>query len=93
MSHKHINLSLIVSICILFLFVTASPTSAANGDRPNQFRQLGAELPSPNQYRTASGAPGPAYWQQQVDYDMAIRLDDAPEALRHGEHRLSQQLP
>ena len=48
---------------------------------PNQFRQLDAELPSPNQYRTASGAPGPAYWQQKVDYDMAIRIDDPDQRL------------
>ncbi|MDF1837356.1 MAG: hypothetical protein P1V35_05770, partial [Planctomycetota bacterium] len=28
------------------------------------FRQLGQELPTPNSYRTASGAPGHEYWQQ-----------------------------
>jgi hypothetical protein len=42
----------------------------------NKFRQLGTELPTPNVYRTASGAPGHAYWQQQADYNMKIRLDD-----------------
>lgn len=42
----------------------------------NKFRQLGQELPTPNVYRTASGAPGHAYWQQQADYDMKIHLDD-----------------
>ncbi len=44
--------------------------------RPNQFQQLYQELPTPNEYRTASGAPGPKYWQQQADYDIAIELDD-----------------
>jgi len=34
----------------------------------NLFRQLGTEIPTPNVYRTASGAPGHEYWQQQVDY-------------------------
>ena len=42
----------------------------------NVFRQLRTELPTPNVYRTASGAPGHEYWQQQVDYDMQITLDD-----------------
>ena len=40
------------------------------------FRQLDTELRSPNIYRSASGAPGPAYWQQQADYDMDIVLDE-----------------
>ena len=42
----------------------------------NKFEQLGSILPSPNDYRTASGAPGPKYWQQRVDYDMKVELDE-----------------
>jgi len=43
----------------------------------DKFRQLGPdEMATPNTYRTASGAPGTDYWQQQVDYKMKIRLDD-----------------
>ena len=42
----------------------------------NKFEQLGGVLPSPNDYRTASGAPGPKYWQQRVDYDMKVELDE-----------------
>jgi hypothetical protein len=42
----------------------------------NKFRQLHQELPTPNTYRTASGAPGHEYWQQKADYVMDIRLDD-----------------
>ncbi|MEL6669485.1 MAG: M1 family peptidase, partial [Bacteroidota bacterium] len=42
----------------------------------NPFRQLYDELPTPNVYRNASGAPGHEYWQQQADYEMEIRLDD-----------------
>ena len=33
------------------------------------------ELPSPNRFRTASGAPGPDYWQQQVDYTIDVTLN------------------
>jgi hypothetical protein len=61
--------------------LSVCPVSAGLKEHSNQFRQLGAELPSPNQYRTASGAPGPAYWQQKVDYDMSITLDDTQQSL------------
>jgi len=37
---------------------------------------LGTILPTPNEYRTASGAPGPKYWQQRVDYDIKCDLDE-----------------
>ncbi|RYZ20996.1 MAG: M1 family peptidase [Chitinophagaceae bacterium] len=42
----------------------------------NKFEQLGGILPTPNEYRTASGAPGPKYWQQRVDYDIRATLDE-----------------
>jgi hypothetical protein len=41
-----------------------------------KFEQLGSNLPTPNSYRTASGRPGPAYWQQKVDYTIAVNLDE-----------------
>ncbi len=45
-------------------------------EKGRKFEQLGTTLPSPNQYRTGSGAPGPDYWQQQADYNIAVELDD-----------------
>src|SRR5690349_14645531 len=42
----------------------------------SKFEQLGTMLPTPNTYRSASGAPGPDYWQQKADYDIKVRLDD-----------------
>ncbi|MDX1279143.1 MAG: M1 family peptidase, partial [Oceanihabitans sediminis] len=42
----------------------------------NKFKQLYDEFSTPNMFRTASGAPGPAYYQQQADYKMDIVLDD-----------------
>ncbi len=42
----------------------------------NKFRQLGTELPTPNSFRTASGAPGPNYYQQKASYNIQITLDD-----------------
>lgn len=40
------------------------------------FRQLEDQLPTPNAYRAASGAPGADYWQQRADYDISVELDD-----------------
>jgi len=47
----------------------------------NKFRQLDYELPTPNVYRTASGAPGHAYWQNTADYEMDIVLDDEKQRI------------
>ncbi|CAG4988525.1 hypothetical protein DYBT9275_00101 [Dyadobacter sp. CECT 9275] len=49
-----------------------SPNYKAN----DRFEQLGTVLPTPNTYRTASGAPGREYWQQRADYDIKAELDD-----------------
>ena len=37
---------------------------------------MGSNFPTPNEYRTASGAPGPKYWQQRCDYDIKCELDE-----------------
>jgi hypothetical protein len=42
----------------------------------NRFKQLYEEFSTPNGYRSANGAPGPDYYQQQADYIMEIELDD-----------------
>jgi hypothetical protein len=42
----------------------------------NQFRQMRTEFATPNAYRTASGAPGQLYWQQQANYQISVVLDD-----------------
>lgn len=46
-----------------------------------KFAQLYDELPTPNSYHTASGAPGHEYYQQKADYDMDIELDDEKQML------------
>ena len=47
----------------------------------NKFKQLYEEFSSPNKFRTASGAPGPEYYQQKVDYNMEIELDEENDIL------------
>jgi hypothetical protein len=46
-----------------------------------KFEQLDQMLPTPNEYRTGSGAPGPKYWQQQADYDIKIELNDDNQSI------------
>ena len=46
-----------------------------------KFEQLGTMLPTPNSYRTASGAPGEKYWQQRADYDIEITLNDQDQSI------------
>jgi len=46
------------------------------------FEQLDIHgLRSPNSMRSASGAPGPDYWQQQVDYVIDITLDEEQRSI------------
>ncbi len=58
-----------------------NPTS----NHGNKFEQLGTILPTPNEYRTASGAPGPKYWQQRVDYNIKCELDEPNFMLKGSE--------
>lgn len=47
----------------------------------DKFRQLEEILPTPNAYRNAAGQPGHAYWQQQVDYSIAVALDEEEQRI------------
>ncbi|MFT4533291.1 MAG: hypothetical protein ACJA1A_000744 [Saprospiraceae bacterium] len=62
-------------LLMVFSFI-ALTLGAQENTNQNSFRQLGQELPTPNSYRTASGAPGADYWQQKADYKMKIEIDD-----------------
>ncbi|WP_010136976.1 M1 family metallopeptidase [Ochrovirga pacifica] len=58
-------------------FTQEAPVKAKTGhSNNNKFKQLYDEFSTPNMYRSASGAPGVAYYQQQADYEMDIVLDD-----------------
>lgn len=54
----------------------------------NKFEQLQSEWRAPNQYRTADGAPGPEYWQQQADYKIKARLDPVDQRI-HGSEEIT----
>jgi hypothetical protein len=72
---------------LLICLLTLSITSLFSQDT-NKFRQLGQELPTPNSYRSASGAPGHEYWQQRADYKMDITIDDENQKL-YGEETIT----
>lgn len=60
----------------------ADPIRQTKGDFRDAFRQLDPEdLPTPNDYRSANGAPGHRYWQQKVDYNIDVRLDEGSKTL------------
>lgn len=62
----------------------ASAIAQSNTDQ-SKFRQLRTELPTPNTYRTASGAPGHQYWQQRADYTINVELNDENQSLTASE--------
>ncbi|MGB0521970.1 MAG: M1 family metallopeptidase [Flammeovirgaceae bacterium] len=74
---------------MLFLTVTCY------GQRKHstKFEQLKSEWRTANTYRTASGAPGHEYWQQQADYDIQVELNDKDQSITGSEtityHNLS----
>ena len=75
-----INIKLIM-ISLIFSFTGISQEVSEESKQKghlntNKFRQMYQEFSSPNMFRTAAGAPGPAYYQQQADYKINIELDD-----------------
>ncbi|MFN2453042.1 MAG: M1 family metallopeptidase [Pyrinomonadaceae bacterium] len=74
-TRRYLALLLILTI---FASVTFSQSKTHPGDK---FRQLEEILPTPTEYRTASGAPGHRYWQQRADYAIDVELDDARQRI------------
>lgn len=79
-SNYSLNLSIssvIFCLCVVPSFTAFAKLSISD----DKFRQLEESLPTPNTYRTASGAPGHEYWQQKVNYKISITLDDETQQL------------
>ncbi len=69
-------------LAVPFLLLLATGVSTAGRDTDeDKFRQLEEILPTPNAYRTASGAPGHEYWQQRADHAIEVELDDETQHL------------
>nr|WP_315258602.1 M1 family metallopeptidase [uncultured Flavobacterium sp.] len=65
--------------------VTPAVNKPAGKYDSNKFSQMYDLLATPNMFRTASGAPGPAYYQQQADYKINVELDDKNSKLSGSE--------
>ena len=78
---KH-HINLFKSKALLFAL---SSTILFYGQNPNlnynKFKQLKEEMSTPNVYRTAGGAPGHAYYQNEADYIMEITLNDQEQKI------------
>ena len=74
-----------VSLLILSMVATclnAQPLpNPKHSDTLDRFYQIDAWLPTPNSFRTASGAPGPSYWQQRADYKIDVTLNDEKQRI------------
>lgn len=83
--------SAVRALTALLLVTSSAPLAAQRGAPPttppqwlnadtskktnqSNFRAI-EQWPTPNEYRTGSGSPGPKYWQQKVDYTIKATLD------------------
>jgi hypothetical protein len=83
---KKIVLLFIFPMLVLAQEKPAVATQKESGKKDsNKFNQMYDLLATPNMFRTASGAPGPAYYQQQADYKIDVVLDDAAAKLSGSE--------
>lgn len=74
--------TILLTLLLSFGLISAQAQENTN---QNKFRQLDDVLPTPNVYRTASGAPGPSYWQQRADYEISITLDEDKQTITGSE--------
>ena len=80
---------IVLIIFPLLSFAQTNPTTPSVKESgkvdSNKFSQMYDLLATPNMFRTASGAPGPAYYQQKADYKIDIELDDKNSRLSGSE--------
>lgn len=76
---RKIGLVALLAVLASFSGFAQQRSEQNHGER---FEQLGNMLRSPNVYRTASGAPGHLYWQQQANYVIDVELDDENQSIK-----------
>src|SRR5881397_2672741 len=67
----------------MLALVTVASLALQSVADTSPFRAL--PLPTPSRVRSASGAPGPDYWQQEASYTIQATLDTAAQTLRGSE--------
>jgi len=78
---KKVVLSFVIQL--VMVFCVFSQEKDASGKY--KFQLLGSLLPTPNEYRAASGAPGYKYWQNKADYKINVKLDDEKQTMTGSE--------
>lgn len=68
----------ITLLCLAFVW----PAAGYAGQAADNFAQLGHLLDTATETRLASGAPGPAYWQQRADYRIQVTLDERAKRIK-----------
>ncbi|MGO4892238.1 M1 family metallopeptidase [Flavobacterium sp. W21_SRS_FM6] len=71
----------VITVSALGSFASHAAIQQTKGDFEDKFRQLDEVLPTPNVYRNAAGEPGHKYWQQRVDYNIKVTLDEEKRRL------------
>ena len=79
---KIISLSLLL-IAVITVFAQQAPPAQQKWQ--GKFEQLDQMLPTPNSYRSSSGAPGVDYWQQRADYVINVELNDENQSITGSE--------
>lgn len=69
----------------MIILTYGSLFAQSTSNHGNKFESLGTMLPTANEYRTASGAPGVKYWQQRADYNIKCELDESKRLLTGSE--------
>ena len=73
-------------IVFLILMIASTGVMAQEATKwQGKFEQLDQLLPTPNEYRSGSGAPGPRYWQQRADYVINAELNDNNQSISGSE--------
>ena len=88
-----IGFSIALLIGVLVGPASGQPFPNKKYGQEDKFRQLEEILPTPNGYRSAAGEPGPDYWQQKIDYNIDVTLNDSDQSIHGSEtiryHNLS----
>lgn len=74
-------------LIVTFLMITGCAVFSQSEDSGSHYDQHKAFAPffypsNGNQYRSASGQPGPAYWQNRADYKIAVSLDTTEKTVK-----------
>ncbi|MCY7358026.1 MAG: M1 family peptidase, partial [Rudanella sp.] len=79
---RNLRWLLVVAVSLQSVYAQTPPSTFSANTR---FEQLGPALPTPNTFRTSSGAPGKDYFQNRADYDIKAELDDTKQKLTGSE--------